>query len=84
MRAVAEEAESKPKGELDLPPADLAQRLTDPTPLDRARAARKLAELPPEELTEVIPALKQALSKEKDKMAKAAIKKALAVAKGGG
>ena len=47
-------------------------------------AAQKLAELPAEKLKDVIPALEEALAKERDKRAKSAIKKALDAAKSGG
>ena len=68
----------------ELPAVELARRLEHVMPLARTQAAEKLAKLPPGDLKDVIPALDKAFAKEKDKQVKAAIKKALDAAKGGG
>ncbi len=59
-------------------------RLTHPMGIERKLAADDLAKLPPKQLKQAIPALEQAIAKEKEKEPKAAMQRALDAAKQAG
>ena len=62
----------------------LVKELESPDATRRAQAAKAIKDIMPADKMRALPAVKRALAKETDEQAKAAMKEALASAKGGG